>query len=126
MKLKVGYSPAAAEQLRAMRDREQGARYVGLYEAIVQLLTTVISESDLAFSSQNRLTGSLSSVLRVKKQRLRLFFIASSAKQSAIVLFVGYRKGGHKHDAYAEFERRVRRGEFDQQFADLGIERPKV
>jgi hypothetical protein len=25
-----------------------------------------------------------------------------------------------------EFERRVRRGEFDQQFAELGIERPKV
>lgn len=109
-----------------MREREQGARYVDLYPSVVEMIKTIVGESDLALSDQTRLRGDLSSVRRIKKQRLRLFFIASTAKQAAIVLFLGYRKEGHKHDAYTEFERRVRRGEFDQQFADLGIERPKV
>jgi hypothetical protein len=86
----------------------------------------VLGESELALSDQTRLRGELSSVRRIKKQRLRLFFIVSTSNQAARLLFIGYRKQGHKHDAYAEFERRVRRGEFDQQFAELGIERPNV
>jgi hypothetical protein len=44
---------------------------------------------------------------------------------AAVVLFIGYRKEGDKHDAYVEFERHLKRGAFDQQFAELGLPKPK-
>lgn len=109
-----------------MRDRDRAALGTNLYESLLDVINKVIGEADLALSPQNRLRGSLASVLRIKKGRLRIFFLASVQKQKAIVLFFGYRREGHKGDAYAELERMIRKGTFDPQFAELEIPRPDV
>jgi len=47
-------------------------------------------------------------------------------KQIAIVLMLGFRKEGDHNDAYVEIVRRIRRGEFDEQFREVGIARPDM
>jgi mRNA-degrading endonuclease RelE of RelBE toxin-antitoxin system len=125
VKLRVSYSALGEDTLRKMRENEKGAQRAALYDGVANLIKTVIAESDLALLPKNRLSGELAGVLRIKKGRFRLFYLASTEKAAAVVLFIGYRKEGDKHDAYVEFERHLKRGAFDQQVAELGLPKPK-
>ena len=68
----------------------------------------------------------LSGVRRAKLGRERVFFLASREKQLAIVLMLGFRKEGDRSDAYVEIVRRIRRGEFDKQFLEAGVDKPDM
>ena len=128
-RLRVDCSPAFAEWLAELRsDAEknpEGARGA-VYRSVVRILERFVAVPEHALDTRYRLRAPLASVFRVKVGRLRIFYLASKPKQRAIVLAVGYRKEGDKHDAYDDFKRRIRRGEFDAQFAELGIPKPKV
>lgn len=45
-------------------------------------------------------------------------------KKRSILLWVGYRKEGDKNDAYEEMRRRMKNGDFDVHFEELGIKKP--
>jgi hypothetical protein len=94
------------------------------------LLLEVIANEDHAFSPATALGRrgpvNLSGVRRAKLGRERVFFLASRQKQLAIVLMLGFRKDGDRNDAYVEIVRRIRRGEFDEQFCEAGIAKPDV
>jgi hypothetical protein len=79
---------------------------------------------DNQFALGQRSGVRLAGIYRTKVGRLRIFWIASSAKQRAIVLFIGYRKEGGKKDAYTEFIRRLQAGEFDHYFGELKQQNP--
>ncbi len=69
----------------------------------------------------------LAGVFRVKVgKRIRIFYLASSVHNTAIVLMIGYRKEGDKNDAYEVLRRLLHRGAFDAHFAELGVRKPKL
>ena len=128
-RLAVSYSPAAAAWFAARRAEAELAPHgapATLYRSVLRLVTDIISDPVHAFDLKYRLRPPLGSVFRVKAGRLRVFFLASSTHQRSIVLAVGFRKEGDKRDAYTELERWISRGDFDPQFAELGISRPKL
>lgn len=90
----------------------------------------VVADEENAFSPAAALGRrgpvNLSGVRRAKLGRGRVFFLASRQKQLAIVLMLGFRKEGDRNDAYVEIVRRIRRGEFDDQFREIGIAKPDV
>jgi mRNA-degrading endonuclease RelE of RelBE toxin-antitoxin system len=126
VKLNVSRGPLAADQLVKMAEHAPGTQLTGLYNAVLEIIEKVIGESDLALLPKNHLRPPLSPVLRIKKGRFRLFYIASTERQAATVLFLGQRKEGDKRDAYIEFTRHLKRGAFDRQFAELGLNPPKA
>jgi hypothetical protein len=93
-------------------------------DGLRKLINEVVAVEDHAFGPATALRSGLSPVRRAKMGRLRLFFLASREHRAASVLMVGYRKAGDKNDAYEEIARRIRRGEFDAQFDELGIKKP--
>jgi mRNA-degrading endonuclease RelE of RelBE toxin-antitoxin system len=115
--------------LAALQDSARAnpeGRDAALLRSVVRYLVEVIADPVHAFDPRHALRAPLASVRRIKAGRLRIFYLASKPKRRAIVLAVGNRKEGDKRDAYKDFERRIRRGEFDAQFAELGIQKPKV
>ena len=127
MTWEVRHSPLAATALAEMKAAAEGAPAgspATAYDAVAKLIKEVISDPRLAIRRNHMLKGTLANVLRVKTGRLRIFFLASSARERAVVLWIGYRKEGDRKDAYTEFERLLRAGTFDQQFAELGVAKP--
>jgi mRNA-degrading endonuclease RelE of RelBE toxin-antitoxin system len=128
-RLPVSFAPVVAQWFSELKTRAQSVpdgRDAAAYRSLVRIVSEIIADRAHAFDVRYRLRDALASVCRIKSGRIRIFYIASATRNRAIVLAVGYRKEGDKRDAYVEFERRVRRGEFDPQFAELGIERPKL
>lgn len=126
MRLRVSYSPLAAEQFTKLKAAKPGTARASAYNGFKHFIEVIVSESDLALLPQHRLTGNLAGVLRLKKGRMRLFFIASAEKQAAIVLMLGssLRKEGSQDDPYEEVRRYLKRDTFDACFAELGLTKP--
>jgi hypothetical protein len=127
--LALTYSPYAFSQLseiKAKAEAKPQSAHGAQWSALKRLLTEVVPVEDHAFGPATALRGALASVKRAKAGRTRLFFLASREKQKAIVLMLGFRKEGDRGDAYEEIARRIRRGEFAAQFAEIGIEPPDV
>ena len=79
------------------------------------------------FSTDRALVGALSNIFRVKKGRIRICYIASSAKFEITILYISetLRKEGDRSDPYAIFGSMVTSGKFDEFFAALGVKTPK-
>lgn len=129
-RLAVGVSPVLGPILRAYKQfnaTNPQRREAILYRVVKSAVEAVISDPAHAMDSAHRLTGNLAGVRRLKfgpESRYRLFYLCAPEKGRSILLWLGYRKAGDKNDAYAEMARRVGRGDFDEQFKDLGIPRP--
>jgi hypothetical protein len=131
--LQLKSSQYAAEQInqaRANAEARPNSAHAAKWRALSKLLLEVIANEDHAFSPATALGRrgpvNLSGVRRAKLGRERVFFLASRQKQLAIVLMLGFRKDGDRNDAYVEIVRRIRRGEFDEQFREAGIAKPDV
>lgn len=124
MKLEVTYSPLARDALAKMKAARPDSAQSVAYRGLSEVIRCIVSDSDIAFLPQFRLKRDLVGILRVKKGRLRLFYIASSQKGRAIVLMIGYRKAGDKNDAYEELSYLLKRGAFKPQFDELGLPMP--
>ncbi|MFO0682261.1 MAG: hypothetical protein U0234_09435 [Sandaracinus sp.] len=109
------------EQLRSATGKAQR----GMFECVQRCATKLLPEH--AGHQVHFLDPPYSGVVwRVKQGRLRIFYAFNKANPVAILLFIGNRKEGDKNDAYAVLDRRVRNGDFDAQFAELGLARPNV
>jgi hypothetical protein len=132
--LQLKSSEHAAGQIneaRANAAARPNSAHAAHWRALEKLLREVISNEDHAFSSATALgrrrDSNLPGVRRAKiGERGRVFFLASREKKLAIVLMIGFRKDGDRNDAYLEIARRIRRGEFDEQFREAGIDKPNV
>jgi tRNA1(Val) A37 N6-methylase TrmN6 len=85
-----------------------------------RLLEELLPRPEHALAPGTALRDDLVPLRRVKFGRHRLVFVASREKRLAIVLLIGFRKDGDKHDVYEDVRRRARRGEFDSALAELG------
>ncbi len=133
MALQLKTSRYAAEQInqaRANAEARPNSAHDATWRALRKLLQEIVTNEDLAFSAATALGRrgpvNLSGVRRAKLGRQRVFFLASRERQLAIVLMLGFRKEGDRNDAYVDIVRRIRRGEFDEQFREAGITRPDV
>jgi len=131
--LQLKTSRYAAEQInqaRANAEARPNSAHDATWRALKKLLQEIVTNEDLAFSAATALGRrgpvNLSGVRRAKLGRQRVFFLASRERQLAIVLMLGFRKEGDRNDAYVDIVRRIRRGEFDEQFREAGITRPDV
>ena len=79
------------------------------------------------FSKEKALSGVLSTIFRVKKGRMRICYIGSSAAYHIIVLYISEtdRKDGDRNDPYMIFSKMVLSGKFDNFFDTLGMKRPR-
>lgn len=133
MALQLKASQYATEQINQARvnaEARPNSAHDAAWRALKKLLHEVVTNEDLAFATATALGRrgpvNLAGVRRAKLGRQRVFFLASREKQIAIVLMLGFRKEGDHNDAYVEIVRRIRRGEFDEQFREVGIARPDV
>src|ERR1035438_95544 len=71
------------------------------------------------------LRGNLSNIFRLRKRRMRIMWIASSAKRRVCILFISetVRKQGDKNDPCEVFEDLLDSGAFDQALKELGVKR---
>jgi hypothetical protein len=114
-----------AERVRAAEARgDMNSAHHTSLRMVDEVLDGVIPHDPV--NRTHALSGFLSNVFRYRKGRMRICWIASSAKRQAIVLFISDtpRKAGDARDPYVLFEHMVRSGTFDQLFSDLGIRRP--
>ncbi len=133
MALQLKASQYAAEQInqaRANAEARPNTTHDAVWRALKKLLQEIVTSEDHAFSAATALgrrgSVNLAGVRRAKLGRQRVFFLASREKQLAIVLMLGFRKEGDRKDAYVELVRRIRRGEFDEQFREAGIAKPDL
>lgn len=124
------YATEQIKQARVNAEARPNSAADAAWRALKKLLHEVVTNEDLAFAAATALGRrgpvNLAGVRRAKLGRQRVFFLASREKQLAIVLMLGFRKEGDRNDAYVEIVRRIRRGEFDEQFREAGITRPDV
>lgn len=80
-----------------------------------------LGRPEFATHPGHALDGDLSAVRRVRRGRLRIFYIASDARETVIVLFIGLRREGERDDAYKAFRALLDNGDFEPQFEELGI-----
>lgn len=126
MALKVTYSPLAAAQVLSLREegeakpeKAQGKRWKALRRVLVELLPD--HGLDPSHMKRNDLSG-----IRAMHAgaRDRVVWLASKEKAAVIVLMIGFVKEGDREDAYEVVERELRRGTFDDAFAELEIPKP--
>lgn len=124
----VTRSPVAARQLSKMEEnavKYPGTAHEAAWKAHRKVIEEVLPEPDLVFARKHQC--GIPNVFRVKVGlRSRVFYIASSKLKRVAVLYIGYRKDGDKGDAYTEIRREIRRGTFDAQFTELGVDKPDV
>ena len=130
----VRCSRIAGEYLRGIRDHalgengklRGGSRWTTVYTALRACLDELIPRFalDRRFALAEHDGVRLSGIYRDHVGRLVVFWIASSEKKLAIVLFVGYRKEGDQKDAYRAFARHLRAGSFEKYFEELGQKNP--
>jgi mRNA-degrading endonuclease RelE of RelBE toxin-antitoxin system len=72
------------------------------------------------------LAGNLSNIFRLRKGRMRIYWICSSVKRIISVLFISDtpRKEGDAFDPYQIFGQMVMSGQFNNIFAELGVKIP--
>ncbi|MEY4510529.1 MAG: Toxin with endonuclease, of toxin-antitoxin system [Pseudomonadota bacterium] len=113
----VGRHPKVEQQIERFRKTGAQAQMKTLLERIRDVLATNPCDEHY------RLRDELRCVQRLKLGRFRLFFIYSTPLQRVSVLYIGFRKEGDTADAYEEFGRLLKRGYFDNMFAELGLSR---
>lgn len=114
--LQLAELKGAAETVKAKRQ---------LYRCLSRLAQDFLP--DHACHETHLLSGPLRGVVyRAKQGRLRIFYTASIERGLVILLDVGNRKDGDKNDAYRVLERRIRGGDFDEQFRECGHQRPAL
>ena len=59
----------------------------------------------LPYREGTRLKDELAGYRRVKKGRHRIFYAVDEERSLIIILHIGFRKAGDRHDAYREFQR---------------------
>jgi mRNA-degrading endonuclease RelE of RelBE toxin-antitoxin system len=114
--------------MKARADAAPGSAEEAVYKGMRKILDELLSHEERALDRSNgcRLGNhDFGNVFRQKLGRYRIFYIVSKAHQQSTVLFIGYRKEGDKNDAYAELSRRLQTDEFDPQFAELSVKKPK-
>ena len=94
------------------------------YRLLDEILEKIIPHEP--FSKERALSGPLSNIFRIKKGRMRVCYIGSSAKHEIVVLYISdtLRKEGDARDPYSVFTKLVTSGEFDEVFAMLGVKAP--
>lgn len=78
------------------------------------------------FARERALKGPLSNIFRVKKGRLRIFYVASSSQRRIVILYISetLRKAGSVVDPYSIFTGMVLSGKYDKFFERLGVRKP--
>ena len=113
-------------ELKRRADKSPGSSHAKLYAGFRGLCADVIAHPERSMARENALSRDLKGIMRDKVTRFRVFYVVSAKLRVATVLFIGFRKEGDKNDAYAEFERRLRRGEFNLIFDEMGIRMPDI
>jgi len=126
------YSELAAGQIAEIRAKGEAhprTAHAMFWDALRRVLELVLADKGHALAARTQLGNKAQDFRGIRRikfgGRSRLIYIASSAKQAVIVLFIGYRKEGDKNDVYAELSRRLHGDEFDTLFGELGIKKPK-
>lgn len=126
--MQVRYSDVAAAILSQMKARALAnpeSANATVYAGIKRVLTDLLPVEHRAIQRQYGMHDELSDFFRVRVGRLRIIWGASTQRGLVIVLFVGKRKEGDKHDVYVDFARRLKAGTFDDQLSELGLDRRK-
>ena len=131
---KLRYSNVAQDYVKQIKEsafdkdgkRKTGNRHLAVYDGLKNLFEDIIPYRalDPTFTLETKHGISLGGVNRAKQGRLRIYWIASSAKRLVYILFIGYRKEGDRKDAYRKFVAHLRRGSFDRLFANLDQKNP--
>jgi mRNA-degrading endonuclease RelE of RelBE toxin-antitoxin system len=76
-------------------------------------------------NKRHALRGHLSNIFRLRKGRLRIIWIASSAMRRVCILFISetLRKDGDSNDPYELFQGQLESGFFDEALRHLGVKR---
>jgi mRNA-degrading endonuclease RelE of RelBE toxin-antitoxin system len=123
-RLEIRYSEAAASQIAEARARGEArpdSSHATYWKALRRLLQELLPIPEHAFAPGTMLRDEFAGLGRVKFGRHRLIYVASREKRILVVLFIGFRKEGDKHDAYRELDRRLRAGEFASCLAQVGV-----
>lgn len=126
MALAITYSPVAARQIADLKARGEATpeKPIGkLWKAIRRALVEYLPEHGLNPAHLKRQDLSGVRAMHVG-DRNRVVWIASAEKGALVVLMLGEVKEGDKHDTYAVLTKELRRGTFDDAFAELEIPKP--
>jgi mRNA-degrading endonuclease RelE of RelBE toxin-antitoxin system len=96
------------------------------FQMVQEAVKTIIPHDPI--NKRYALRGHLSNIFRLRKGRLRILWIASSAMRRICILFISetLRKDGDANDPYEVFERQLEAGFFDQALQQLGVKRTGV
>jgi mRNA-degrading endonuclease RelE of RelBE toxin-antitoxin system len=94
-----------------------------MFHIVEEAVKKIIPHDPL--NKTHALRGNLSNIFRLRKGRMRVMWIASSARRRVCVLFISetLRKEGDKSDPYEIFEDLLDSGAFDQALKELGVKR---
>lgn len=115
-----------AEQAQACIDRgDLTNSRISRYRMVDEILEKIIPHDP--FNPERSLSGPLSKMYRVKKARIRVFYMASSKKKEIVILYISdtLRKDGDVNDPYRLFTKIVMSGQYDDVFSLLGMKRPE-
>lgn len=125
MPVTVEGSPEIRAQIAELKEHPNSKAHRQLLKCLERCAKELLPQH--AHNPNHMLSGPLRGVVwRVKQGRLRVFYATTVTSAVAILLFIGFRKDGDKNDAYKVLDRRIRAGDFDPQFAQLGVARPAV
>jgi hypothetical protein len=119
-----GGAQAQIDELKARAIRSPGTNHEKVWLALKQVLEALPLDM-VALRRDNMLKRDLAHVWREKCGRWRIFYLVSSERQRVVVLaLLPGRKQGDKSDPYVLFAKMIKHGDFDQQFAELGVSKP--
>jgi hypothetical protein len=128
-KFVVRVSLFAREQFREAKQNAEhspNSSHAKTWRVVREIAATKLCQPDIALEATHAMKGELANLFRWKFGRNRLIYIASSEKRQVTILMLGFRKEGDANDAYEVLRRRLKSGEFDQLFFDLGVAKPGV
>ena len=94
-----------------------------IFHVVEEAVKKIIPHDSL--NKSHALRGNLSNIFRLRKRRMKIMWIASSARRRVCILFISetMRKEGDKNDPYEVFEDLLDSGVFDQALHELGVKR---
>ena len=118
------YSKLYEEAQACIESGDRSNSKVTRFNMVEEALDKIIPHDP--FAPDRSLSGPLSGIFRVKKGRLRICYVGSSAHKRIIILYISDtpRKAGDANDPYALFTKLVASGKYDEFFGKLGIRRP--
>jgi mRNA-degrading endonuclease RelE of RelBE toxin-antitoxin system len=96
------------------------------FQMVQEAVKTIIPHDPI--NKRYALRGHLSNIFRLRKGRLRILWIVSSAMRRICILFISetLRKDGDANDPYEIFQGQLEAGFFDQALQQLGVKRAGV